>query len=938
MKQPQALREQFARDGFAGPEAVLAAAQCAFLLRHDAAGSWPPPLDWNKGRAASDPVFADIARTPAILHLLRPLLGDDVVLWGASIVRRGPGDVHTWHTDIETSAPDGRFVSVWIGIENTSSASGLTLVRGSHRQPRTIQEELHRRGLRRSEVDDDAVLAIAREADPAATLEAPPVGDGLAILFDGRVWHGSRNRRGGPPRTALLLQYAASATPVRILDSTRLEWPFAFLDEPRPPVLAVLGAGDGHANRVVPPPNRPAAIPQERVFALPLPLPRTADAPWQPHPLLSGRSPNLPQFTCHASVLAPGHQPHLPHSHIEEEVLVVLDGEAELTIADSPHDPAPRRIAAHSGHAAYYPAYQHHTIRNVGSTPLSYAMIKWSGHPAAVGSALAVQSDPDPGDWAGHGTDGVAFRPVLDGPTHFLGKLHAHRTTIRPGGGYPAHVDPHDIIIFVLSGRLRTLGQEVGAGAVLFHPAGEPHGMENPGPDLARYIVFEFHAPDPAAMPMLVDAKWYRERYPDVAAAGIDPLEHYRRYGAREGRLARPPTPAATVDTELLDPAWYLARYPDVAVAGLDPRRHYGMYGAAEGREPCADYPLRLAERSGLFDAAWYRRRHPDERDSGEGLLETYLANPTLWHRPVGPRFHGGRYLAENPDIEAAGLNPLAHYLRHGRHEGRPLPVCEDWQPPPDLEQRIARYRGRTHRGGARMAVCTAIVGDYDSLMVPDRPDPAVDYLCFSDRRIDGYGIWDVRQIPFQHADPVRVARYAKTHLPVLAEGYQSIAWIDGNVLLRGDPVAYAETVVAGGWGVGLVPHPERGCVSDEAEICKRLEKDDPARIDAQMARYRAIGFGLGDGLWETNFLVLRPGEPGVRATFELWWEEIARHSRRDQLSIGYALAAAGAAHGALLPPGCSVRNHPDFSYFDHGVCRRMVAPEFLRAPLSVAA
>ncbi|WP_289018877.1 glycosyltransferase [Desulfobacter postgatei] len=38
-------------------------------------------------------------------------------------------------------------------------------------------------------------------------------------------------------------------------------------------------------------------------------------------------------------------------------------------------------------------------------------------------------------------------------------------------------------------------------------------------------------------MQIKVDAKWYLEQYPDVAAAGMDAQLHYERYGAREGRL-----------------------------------------------------------------------------------------------------------------------------------------------------------------------------------------------------------------------------------------------------------------------------------------------------------------------------------------------------------------------------------------------------------------
>lgn len=38
-----------------------------------------------------------------------------------------------------------------------------------------------------------------------------------------------------------------------------------------------------------------------------------------------------------------------------------------------------------------------------------------------------------------------------------------------------------------------------------------------------------------------VDADWYRENHPDVAAVGMDPAQHYFRFGRFEGRLPMPP-------------------------------------------------------------------------------------------------------------------------------------------------------------------------------------------------------------------------------------------------------------------------------------------------------------------------------------------------------------------------------------------------------------
>jgi hypothetical protein len=72
------------------------------------------------------------------------------------------------------------------------------------------------------------------------------------------------------------------------------------------------------------------------------------------------------------------------------------------------------------------------------------------------------------------------------------------------------------------------------------------------------------------------EAGWYLARYPDVAAAGLDPLTHFLRFGIAEGRDPGP----------LFDTKWYLANNPDVAVAGINPLVHYFQFGAAEGRDP----------------------------------------------------------------------------------------------------------------------------------------------------------------------------------------------------------------------------------------------------------------------------------------------------------------------------------------------------------------
>lgn len=73
----------------------------------------------------------------------------------------------------------------------------------------------------------------------------------------------------------------------------------------------------------------------------------------------------------------------------------------------------------------------------------------------------------------------------------------------------------------------------------------------------------------------LFDQEWYLTHNPDVAIAGFDPVEHYLRYGAAEGRDP----------SNLFNTLYYLNQNPDVADSGINPLLHYIEHGIEEGRQ-----------------------------------------------------------------------------------------------------------------------------------------------------------------------------------------------------------------------------------------------------------------------------------------------------------------------------------------------------------------
>lgn len=73
----------------------------------------------------------------------------------------------------------------------------------------------------------------------------------------------------------------------------------------------------------------------------------------------------------------------------------------------------------------------------------------------------------------------------------------------------------------------------------------------------------------------LFDVKYYFFTYPDVRQLDVNPIMHYIKYGANEGR-----NPNKEFDT-----SFYLTNYSDVKESNINPLVHYILYGKEEGRK-----------------------------------------------------------------------------------------------------------------------------------------------------------------------------------------------------------------------------------------------------------------------------------------------------------------------------------------------------------------
>ncbi len=214
-----------------------------------------------------------------------------------------------------------------------------------------------------------------------------------------------------------------------------------------------------------------------------------------------------------------------------------------------------------------------------------------------------------------------------------------------------------------------------------FYLAANPDVREagwNPIMHFLRVGAREGRMPNP-----LFDPAFYVRTYPDVGQVGANPLIHYLESGARERRNPHP----------LFDTAYYLRQCPDVARFGLNPLAHYLEHGAREDRKP-----------NPYFDAAYYRRTNPDVPGDSNPLHDFCSRGAAEGKRP-SPLFDPLYYLQQNPDVKAAGVNPLAHFVLTGdREERRP---CASVRPRILPERISGGARGRSLTPGTLSGIRT---------------------------------------------------------------------------------------------------------------------------------------------------------------------------------------------------------------------------------------
>lgn len=346
-------------------------------------------------------------------------------------------------------------------------------------------------------------------------------------------------------------------------------------------------------------------------------------------------------------------------------------------------------------------------------------------------------------------------------------------------------------------------------------------------------------------------------------------------------------------------------------------RRLAGRPRRAQPIQPESGRCASVLLKSGLFDPEYYLRRNPDVVAAGIDPVEHYLRHGAGEMRDPGPHFSTKRYLQRYPGVAKSGLNPLYHFIVRGYAQGlerAPTNAAAGAKAdagvrsgtPPDA----ARSLPLASEGRRRLVVYTAVFGEYDDLFMPSLEQAErCDFVIFTDRQ-EVPPPW--RRGPVSYATPNRFKRnrFYKLLPHRLFPDYEWSLYLDGNVDLRMDPLEFLDRHSCRGSDFLVFRHPWRASILEELAACIELRKDNAERMVRQVAGYLEDGFRHAFALTQNNIMLRRHNDPALTALGEAWWAEVQSKSQRDQLSLSYVVEKTAYKGIALFDEGRLVARH----------------------------
>lgn len=186
-------------------------------------------------------------------------------------------------------------------------------------------------------------------------------------------------------------------------------------------------------------------------------------------------------------------------------------------------------------------------------------------------------------------------------------------------------------------------------------------------------------------------------------------------------------------------------------------------------------------------------------------------------------------------------------------------------------------------------SVYTAIISQYEDLKEPTIITPGWRYICYTDQILTS-PVWEIKQVDV-NMDPQRMARYIKIMFHKFVYSEYSL-WLDASFQINVNLDLFWQRHFKSPFTAP--DHPIRNCVYREVASCIANRRGDEVEVFNQGEAYKKENIPSFNGII-TSGVLMRQNTTGCIKMCEQWWEELSKHSARDQ--IAFAKISRGWKH-----------------------------------------
>jgi quercetin dioxygenase-like cupin family protein len=205
----------------------------------------------------------------------------------------------------------------------------------------------------------------------------------------------------------------------------------------------------------------------------------------------------MDKLEVHITTLNPGAESHPVHRHSWEEMLLVKDGDFEVSMNGHKHHAGP-------GAMIFFAANDPHNARNVGNKPATYYVINFVTDLSHSASAKSAAEQAVPGKLASSVLDcgNLPTTPTPSGsrvvcvnsPTLTFLAFESHITTLNVGQQTAANIiDSNDEIVVIKSGQVEVtvngIASRMNEGSLLYWAPNDKRTLRNIGSTPTSYQV-----------------------------------------------------------------------------------------------------------------------------------------------------------------------------------------------------------------------------------------------------------------------------------------------------------------------------------------------------------------------------------------------------------------------------------------------------------------